>query len=143
VSRARARIELGDLPLVELSSPPAGLALRRITINLAGMPADPSGTEYPGPSVSLIYADGTGRPRLWLTQSSTDDEPRVLGRPLPLRTLPSGVEPYAWYAGTFELDGFLWHQGGRAFFVAAEPGPDVSTDAISQSVEALARSSGP
>lgn len=138
VSRARARLELGGAPLVELPSPPDGLALRKITINLAGLPVDPSGTEYPNRSVTLTYSDGTGQPRLWLTEAAAGGEPRVLGRPIPLRSLPGGVTPYAWYAGDLEIDGFLWNHHGRAFFLAADVGLDLPSDQVSQAVVAFA-----
>ena len=39
VSRARARIELGEQPLVELASPPGSLALGKITITPLGLVA--------------------------------------------------------------------------------------------------------
>src|SRR5947209_5420485 len=80
VSRSRARIELAGAPLVGLAGPPGGLSLRRITINDKGLPVDPSGSSYPGRSVTLYYADSTGRPRLWLSQSAPGAGPRVAGR---------------------------------------------------------------
>lgn len=141
VSRARAWIELGGAPLVELPNPPDGLALRRITINLPNLPVDPSGTEYPNRNVTLTYSDGSGQPRLWLTEAAADGTPRVLGRPIPLRELPGGVTPYAWYAGSLEIDGFLWTRHGRAFFLAADVGPDLTSDQVSQAVVAFAQAS--
>src|SRR5262249_12291416 len=91
VSRARARIELGTAPLVDLASPPGDLSLRRIAINLSDIPVDPSGTTFPGRSLTLIYGDGTGRPRLWLSQSASSNRPHVPGNPLPFGQKGSGV----------------------------------------------------
>lgn len=136
VSLARARIELAGQPPVALPHPPDDLSLWRVTINLSGLPVDPSGTEYPGRSVTLTYADPTGRPRLWLTEPAAGGDPRILGRPLPLPA-DGGVVPYAWHAGTWEIDGFAWHAGGRSLFLTAEPGPDLALDTIRQTVESL------
>src|SRR5262249_43002072 len=101
VSRARPRIELGGRPLVELASPPGRLALRKIAINAERLPVDPTGTSYPIRTLTLSYADGTGRPRLWISQPTAAGEPRILGRPVPLAALGGGVTPYAWYAGSW------------------------------------------
>jgi len=127
VSQARARVELGGNALVELASPPGSLALWRITINPGQLPVDPSGTAYAGHSITLSYADSTGRPRLWLSEPTSRDAPRVLGRPVPLQPITDGVTPYTWYAGTWELVGFSWPRGSSLLFLTAGPGPDLPT----------------
>jgi hypothetical protein len=137
VSRTRARLELGGRPLVELSSPPGGLALRKIAINPERLPVDPTGTSYPVRSVTLSYADGTGRPRLWITQPTAAGEPRILGRPVPLAALSGGVTPYAWYAGSWEVVGYAWPRDGGVLFLTAEPGPDLPVEEVTRTVLAL------
>jgi hypothetical protein len=143
VSRARARLELGGKPLVELASPPGGLALRKIAINPERLPVDPTGTSYPVRTVTLSYADGTGRPRLWITQPTAAGEPRILGRPVPLAALRGGVTPYAWYAGTWEVVGYAWPRDGRVLFLTAEPGPDLPVEEITRTVLALTTTTTP
>jgi hypothetical protein len=138
VSFARARVELGGRPPIELAQVPDGLRLWRISIHPPGIPVDPSGTTYPGPSVTLAYADSTGRPRLWLSQPAADVAPRVPGRPLLFPPPENGVTRYSWHAGSWEIDGFSWRYQGHALFLMAEPGPDLTLDAIQKSV--LARS---
>jgi hypothetical protein len=137
VSQARARIELGGNEPIELPNPPGDLALRRIAVNAAQLPIDPSGTSFDGRSVTLIYADGTGRFRLWLTQAVAGGDPHVLGRPL----LQAGADPrltrYAWHAGDWEIDGFAWRYRGHSMFLTAEQGEDLSAERIIQTVYTL------
>ena len=134
VSRARAHFELGSTPLIKLTSPPGGLYLNGIALHPAGSPVDPSGTTYPGRSVTLSYADGTGRPRLWFSESVATDPPHVPGNPLPFGQKGSGVIHYAWYAGNWGIDGYGFQQAGRGFFLTAESGPDLTLEAIERAV---------
>jgi hypothetical protein len=137
VSWARARIELGGNEPIELPSPPGGLALRRIALNATKLPIDPSGTSFDGRSVTLIYADGTGRVRLWLTQAVSGDKPVVLGRPL----LQAGADPqltrYSWHAGDWEIDGFAWRYHGQSMFLTAELDEDLTSDTLTKTVYTL------
>jgi hypothetical protein len=137
VSQARARVELGGSSPIELPSPPSGLGLKRISINGERLPVDPSGTSFDGRSVTLIYADGSGRFRLWLTQSAAGDNPRVLGHPF----LQAGADPrltrYAWHAGSWEIDGFAWRYRGRSLFLTAEQGEDLTIETMLKTVYTL------
>jgi hypothetical protein len=134
VSRVRARLELGGAPFVELTNPPGGLTPEAIAINPTGIPVDPSGTTYAGRSVTLIYADGTGRSRLWFSQSVAPDLPHVPGNPLPFGQKGSGVTHYAWYAGDWGIDGYAFEKAGQGFFLTAESGPDLTLETIERTV---------
>ena len=136
VSRARARIELAGAPLVELPHPPGGLSLRKIAINRERLPVDPTATAFPGSSLTLTYVDGTGFPHLWLSQSIAGEDPVVPNRPLPQQPT-SGMTHYAFYAGILELDAYVWHRRNRALYLAAQPGPDLSLETITQTVLTL------
>jgi hypothetical protein len=137
VSQARARIELAGNDPVELPSPPGDLALKKIVINAEKLPIDPSGTWFDGRSVTLIYTDGTGRFRLWLTQAAAGDDPRVLGHPFLQTGADRRVTRYAWHAGAWEIDGFAWRYRGRSMFLTAEQGEDLTIVTITKTVYTL------
>jgi hypothetical protein len=136
VSRARARIELAGAPMVELAHPPGGLSLRKIAINRERLPVDPTAAGFPGRSLTLTYVDRTGFPHLWLSQSIAGEDPVVPNRPLPQQPT-SGVTHYAFYAGVLELDAYVLHRRNRALYLAAQPGPDLSLETITQTVLSL------
>ena len=90
--------------------------------------------DLPRASVTLIYADGTGRSRPWFSRSVAADPPHIPGNPLPFGQKGSGVIHYAWYAGGWGIDGYAFEKAGQRFFLTAEPGTDLTVETIERTV---------
>jgi hypothetical protein len=140
VSRARAQQEFGT-PLFDPRQVPAGLALQEININPAGTQVDPGlvPVRFSMESVTYIYADAAGRPRLWFTQ--TDALADFLAPPDAVPEPTDGRR----YSGTWHdhpFVGVAWKRNTpstqRWLYLSAELGADLTEAMVAETGAPLA-----
>jgi hypothetical protein len=129
VSLARAQNEIAGTPLGEPRKLPSGLTLTQININPSGTEVDPSMATFAYMSVTFVYSD-TKRPRVWLSQTSFLQKPRVSGTSTSVTIGEAMGRRYVVDRDGRRLIAFEWLRGDRSLYLAAESGSDLAEDTV-------------
>ncbi len=130
VSLARAQNEIAGTPLVEPKKLPQGITLTQININPVGTPVEPTRATFAYTSVTFIYSDGTQKPRVWISQATFLHSPRVSGTATSVAIGDARGLRYVIEQDGRRLIAFGWLRGDRSLYLAAEPGSDLTEDAV-------------
>lgn len=130
VSVARAQQEFST-PLFHLARVPDGLALTRIDLHKAGEPVNssPFRVTFDALSVTLVYTDATGRPRLWLTQAFTN---AAFTSPASIAPGPPDNQVYSIDAYGLQTLGIAWNYAEKRLWLSADLSPDLTLAMIAQ-----------
>ncbi len=125
LSLARAYGALDGVPLLAPGTTPPGLIPSGILRNVAGVGVDPSRATVATVSVTVVYADSAGEPRLWLTQADGDiGVPPTGSAPTPVQIAGTAGLRHAWQQGERRFVTLVWRRGDRRLYLTVELGAE-------------------
>ncbi len=123
LSLARAYGTLDGGGLLAPSATLPGLAPGALLRNAAAVGVDPSRATVATVSVTVVYVDPAGEPRLWLTQANGDiGVPPTGSAPTPVQIAGTEGLHHAWQQGERRFVTLVWRRGDRRLYLTVELG---------------------